>query len=77
MKILSNVSLLALAVNLLFVGCRKADITSSESLSTTVSNDATAPDLSKCKIRYIYAGPEGEEYSYKGLFSYNRAGKPL
>jgi YD repeat-containing protein len=76
MKISSIVALLALVVNLLFVGCRKADITSSDSLSTTVSSDATAPDLSKCKIRYIYAGPEGEEYSYKGLFSYNRAGNP-
>src|SRR5687768_11023822 len=76
MKILSILALFALVVNLLFVSCRKADIKSSDSLSATVSNDATTPDLSKCKLRYIYAGPEGEEYIYKGLFSYNRAGNP-
>jgi hypothetical protein len=76
MKIFSSVALFALVVNLLFMGCRKEDIPSTESLSTTVANDATAIDLNKCKIRYIYSGPEGEEYSYKGLFSYNRAGNP-
>lgn len=76
MKISLNVALLTLSGVLLFVGCSKGDITSSDALSTTISNDATAPDLSKCKIRRIYMGPADDPYAYTGLFSYNKAGNP-
>lgn len=76
MKISLNVALLTVIVTVFFAGCTKGDITSADSLSGTIANDATAPDLSKCKIRRIYAGPEDYPYHYTGLFSYNKAGNP-
>lgn len=63
-------------VTLIFAGCTKGDILSEESLTATVSDNATTPDLSKCKIRRIYAGPPDYPYAYSGLFSYNKAGNP-
>ena len=76
MKISLKVGLSAVIAIMLFAGCNKGNITSPDSLSTTLVNDATALDLSNCKMRRIYQGSEGSEYEFSGLFSYNKAGNP-
>jgi hypothetical protein len=76
MKISFKVAVYASIGTLLFAGCSKGDVTSSDSLSAAIASDATVPDLSKCKIRRIYEKPIGEEGNYMGLFSYNKAGNP-
>jgi hypothetical protein len=58
----------------LFTACTKKDVSSSDSISQTVSNDATTPDLSKCKIRRVYQDDQGARIS--ALFSYNKVGNP-
>lgn len=73
----NSISLPAVAVALLltFSSCMKEGISEPASISQTVSSNATAPDLSKCKLRRIY-----QLYSpstrASALFSYNKAGNP-
>jgi hypothetical protein len=76
MKSLFNVSILILAGSLFIASCMKeTGLRDANSLSQTVSNDATTPDLSKCKIRRIYQlyFPETRATA---LFTYNAAGNP-
>lgn len=64
-----------LLASMLF-GCKK-EVQISEPLSQTISNDVTAIDLSKCKIRRIYQPhPTQEGQTVSALFSYNKAGNP-
>ncbi len=59
MKFSSNLALPAIVFAVfLFVGCTKNDMVLEDSISTTVENEVTAPDLNKCKIRRIYVGSE-------------------
>ena len=76
MKKLNKLTMFILVASLLIGGCTKNDSSSAGSLSQTLSNDATTPDLSLCKIRRIY-----QEYMPPGnlvtaLFSYNQSGNP-
>lgn len=67
--------MLILAASLFIGGCTKNDLSPASSLSQTISNDASTPDLSKCKIRRIYQqlSPLSLETA---LFTYNSAGNP-
>jgi hypothetical protein len=73
MKLSHNYPPLIFAI-MLFTACTKTDVSAPGSLSQNISNDATAPDLSKCKIRRIYQDDRGQRVS--ALFSYNKAGNP-
>ena len=75
MKVSLNAALLALTSILLIGGCTKSDIFSDESLTSYVSSEATAPDLSKCKIRRIFQKIDAET-TVNALFSYNKDGNP-
>lgn len=67
--------LFVLTVTLLFYACTKNDrISSSETLSQTISNDANTLDFSTCKMRRIYQ--DIGDVRQTGLFSYNKAGNP-
>jgi hypothetical protein len=76
MKISLNVTQFALIAAILFAGCIKGDILPENSLSSSISNDATTPDLSKCKLRRIYQGTTEIGQPITAIFSYNRAGNP-
>ena len=55
MKPSLNLSILVMAGSIFVAGCMKdTSLRDSSSLSQTVSDNATTPDLSKCKIRRIY-----------------------
>lgn len=73
MKLPHGAPSLILAI-LLFTACTKTDVSAPGSFSQIISNDATTPDLSKCKIRRIYQDDLGQRVS--ALFSYNKAGNP-
>jgi hypothetical protein len=77
MKISLKVESSAVIAIMLFAGCNKRDITSPDSLSTTIVNDATALDLGNCKMRRIYQGSEGSEYQYSGLFFLQQSGQSV
>src|SRR5690349_5083079 len=62
------------AAILLLSACVKKDMSTNDSLSQTISSNATTIDLSKCKIRRIY------QVDFNGLvsalFTYNKLGNP-
>lgn len=64
-----------LIVALIFFGCNKSTEYTGGQKSTSVSNDVTAADLSKCKIRRIYQ--DVGDVRQGALFSYNNAGNPF
>ena len=64
----------ALIICISFVGCTKTLDTSSEQLTASVSDNATTPDLSTCKMRRIYQ--DIGDTRVGALFSYNKAGNP-
>jgi hypothetical protein len=76
MKISLSVAAPALVATILFTGCIKGDVLPEDSISATISKDATTPDLSKCKIRRIYQGTTDTGQPITAIFSYNRAGNP-
>src|SRR5688572_1342540 len=61
-------------LTLLFFACTKTTDFTSHEKSTSISNNATSPDFSTCKIRMIYQDIGGTTQS--GLFSYNKLGQP-
>lgn len=75
MKISLFVALPAILIFLLFAGCAKTDLQLQDSLSATIANNATSPDLSMCKIRRIYQRFD-EDYVVNALFTYNKFGNP-
>src|SRR6478672_6521869 len=66
--------MIAVASSTFFGSCTKSD-TAPYEVSKTILNNATSPDLSKCKIRRIYqqTGPWTIETA---LFTYNATGNP-
>jgi hypothetical protein len=75
MNRIHKLSLVILSASLFIGSCAKNDTSPASTFSKTVSNDATTPDLSKCKVRRIYqqTGPWSVETA---LFTYNGAGNP-
>ena len=76
MKSSFYLSILVIAGSIFTTGCMKESVfRDTSSLSQTVSNNATTPDLSKCKVRRIY-----QFYSPStratALFTYNGQGNP-
>lgn len=76
MKSSFYLSVLVIAVSIFSTGCMKESVVrDTSSLSQTVSDNATTPDLSKCKVRRIY-----QLYSPStratALFTYNGQGNP-
>jgi hypothetical protein len=76
MKPSLRLSMLVMAGSIFIAGCvKETSLRNPDSLSQTVSSNATTPDLSKCKIRRIY-----QQYlpstRATALFTYNAAGNP-
>lgn len=63
-----------IAIPLSLASCMKENI-SEQQISQTVSNDATAPDLSKCKLRKMYHVLY-DNIQASAVFSYNKLGNP-
>ena len=76
MNLTSSRSILVLAGSIFIAGCvKETSLPETTSLSQSVSNDATTPDLSKCKIRRIYQ-LYLPNMRATALFTYNGAGNP-
>ena len=74
MKYITRLTMLVLATSLFIASCTKGDLSSSDAISATISNDASTPDLSKCKIRRIY---QQRPFTVEtALFTYNRVNNP-
>lgn len=68
-------AMVIIAIPLSLVSCMKENI-SEQQISQTVSNDATTPDLSKCKLRRLYYIIY-ENKQASAVFTYNKAGNPV
>ncbi|RYY14728.1 MAG: hypothetical protein EOO04_29775 [Chitinophagaceae bacterium] len=74
MDISNRLAALVVATTLLFTACTKEDSSTSSSVSQTITNQATLPDLNKCKIRRIYQNFYKRETA---VFTYNKVGNPF
>jgi hypothetical protein len=72
---LSRYLFIAILTTVLFSACTKNSDLSIDKKSTSVSDNATVPDLSTCKIRRIYQDVGGERQN--ALFTYTNTGKPF
>lgn len=76
MRNLSFIKALIIAILFLAAGCSKKELSSRDSVSQTVSGDATLPILNTCKMRRIYQ-QVGPSFVETAVFTYNRAGNPF
>jgi hypothetical protein len=76
MRHLNKLVLFTLAAFLFLESCTKTDISARDSVSQTISSNATLPNLNSCKMRRIYQQlvPWSLETA---VFTYNHAGNPF